>query len=177
MEKLGQLYQKVSDFERGLNDDARQLSQCRLGCSRCCYTELAVFPLEARSIEGFFRALSTEDQNALKEKWKRPLSQARDFHEQEVEACPFLIDESCTIYEARPLICRTQGLGLKFAFENQEAVDICPKNESMLDSLADSELLNLDLLNTILSHLELEDANGKQRPRISLKELRARLLN
>jgi Fe-S-cluster containining protein len=91
------------------------------------------------------------------------------------EACAFLVDEKCSIYEARPLICRTQGLAFKYKHDEKDLIDICPLNEEMLDVLTTKEVLNLDLLNTILS--QMERAHPSRGPRQLLRDLREELKN
>ncbi|WP_408095735.1 YkgJ family cysteine cluster protein [Peredibacter sp. HCB2-198] len=167
------LYQKVSEFTVG--PKAQALSHCQKGCSRCCYVDLSVFQVESNNIESWFRSLSVEKQNSIREKWKMPLNSTETFHGVETKSCVFLHEEACTIYEARPLICRTQGLAMKFKDAAEEYLDICPLNEEMLDELTEKEVLNLDLLNMILSQLEKVDAKNISRERVKLSDLRARL--
>jgi uncharacterized protein len=166
------LYDKVKSFEAAQTQAIRAESQCQKGCSRCCYVDLSVFELEANNIRAWFRTLPSGQQNELIEKWNPPANQTENFFGKIVSACPFLSNESCTIYEARPLICRTQGLPMKFKSECVVVLDVCPLNEKMLNEVTDSEVLNLDLLNQILSQLELVDAKSVARKRVNLKELR-----
>jgi Fe-S-cluster containining protein len=173
--QIKDLYQKVAEFSEGLGEDAQALSHCQKGCSRCCYVDLSVFQVEADNIQTWFQNLSSAEQVVLKEKWQRPLQTTENFHQVPTQSCVFLHEEACTIYEARPLICRSQGLAMKFKAEDEEYLDICPLNEDMLDKLTEKEVLNLDLLNTILSQLEKAAAKNSARPRISLSDLRASL--
>lgn len=159
---LNALYDKVSEFEKKLSEEALNLSQCRKGCSRCCFTDISVFQLEADAITSWFNGLPEERKSEIRSLWSRS---------QQPEACAFLRDDICTIYEVRPMICRTQGLALYFK-ENAEAlIDICPLNESMLETLTNYEYLNLDLLNMILSQLEKLESGNKNRERIKLRTL------
>lgn len=160
------LYVKVAQFETQLGPDARQLSQCKNGCSKCCYTDISVFEVEANNIRNWFLSLSPEEQINVRSNWMIPRKDG---------ACAFLRNESCTIYEARPLICRTQGLALKFVSNEQASIDICPLNEDMLGVMEEKEVLNLDLLNTILSQIERSDSTNEMRPRTSLNSLQDQL--
>jgi uncharacterized protein len=66
---------------------------CKRGCDACCVGGLSVLPVEAALIE----ALRT-----------RPPAHQRE------GMCAFLDDDgACTVYEARPVLCRTHGLALK----------------------------------------------------------------
>ncbi len=63
-----------------------------------------------------------------------------------------LVDGACAIYDQRPIICRSQGLPL-LTGEDERAT--CPLNfvSTDLASLEDSDVLNLNTLNTLLSVL------------------------
>lgn len=171
--KIEDLYQKVSDFKLG--PEALEKSHCQNGCSRCCYVDLSVFKIEADHIESWFQELPSEEKSLIKKKWSEPLRSMNNFHDAEVSSCVFLHEETCTIYEARPLICRTQGLAMKFKDGADEFLDICPLNEDMLDQLTEKEVLNLDLVNLILSQLEKNSSQNEVRERVKLSDLRKRL--
>lgn len=160
---INDLYKKVAQFESELGTDIKSLSQCKNGCSKCCYTDISIFEVEASNIRKWFASLSIDQQNSIKDKWQLPQTEG---------SCAFLRNESCTIYEARPLICRTQGLALRYMEEGEPFIDICPLNEEMIEEMEDKDVMNLDLLNTIISKLETDSANGVNRPRISLKDLK-----
>jgi len=74
--------------------------------------------------------------------------------------CPLLVDDHCSIYESRPLICRTQGLPLLMEAEDGEReVDFCPLNftgAGAIDDLDEDHLVPLDALNLRLALLNLE---------------------
>lgn len=163
--KIHDLYDKVRAFEEGMSKKTKDLSQCKKGCSRCCMVDLSVFQVEADNITNWFSHLSSSEQEKRRAQWK----------DEPGEACSFLVNDACTIYEARPLICRTQGLAFSFKADSESFIDICPLNEDMLDVMLETEVLNLDLLNLILSQVEKLDASGNERPRIPLKELRKKL--
>lgn len=163
---INDLYKKVAQFESELGNSIKALSQCKNGCSKCCYTDISVFEVEASNIRSWFSSLSSEQQLAIKEKWNLPQTEG---------SCAFLRNESCTIYEARPLICRTQGNALRYVEENEPYIDICPLNEEMIEEMEDKDVMNLDLMNTIVSKIEQEDSKNTSRMRVSLKDLQAHL--
>lgn len=123
--------------------------------------DLSVFQVEADSIREWFSGLPAGKRSQLEELWSK---------DKPSEACAFLVDDACTIYEARPLICRTQGLPLRFVEGGQGFLDICPLNEEMLNTVSSTEIMNLDLVNVILAGIE--KAEGENRPRTKLKTLR-----
>ena len=155
------LHTKIFDFEQS-NHSVKSKLECKNGCSKCCFTDISVFKVESDFIRSWFNNLSDVEKDALKLNWKTSKADG---------ACAFLRQDSCTIYEARPVICRTQGLPLKLKQDDQEILDICPLNEDVLNGLSQNQALNLDLLNTILSHLEKMDSTGVMRPRDSLRKL------
>lgn len=90
--------------------------QCARGCSGCCVDGLSVFAVEAARIE-------REAPGVLREE-PGPTG-----------ACAFLdAAGACRIYSARPYVCRTQGLPLRWIDEGPEGElverrDICELNE------------------------------------------------
>lgn len=96
---------------------------CGSGCSKCCHAEFSIFLGEALLIYRWFQTLSEEQKNKAFADWREKP------HE---KACQFLRNHQCTIYESRPIICRTQGAPLSFSAEKKgeitKTVDCCPLN-------------------------------------------------
>ena len=168
---INDLYHKVKQFQDSQSETAKTLSNCKDGCSRCCYVDLSIFEVEANNIRSWFKRLNITEKEKLKVLWNSKLTTMENFEDESVESCIFLRNESCSIYAARPLICRTQGLAFKFKLENDVYHDICPLNDSLLEQATDSDILNLDLLNIILGQLESTDAQNTTRSRVSLNKL------
>ena len=94
--------------------------------------------------------------------------QAREVIEREAGnqpvACPMLVEDRCSIYESRPLICRTQGLPLLMEAEDGEAeIDFCPLNFTAPDAIDDltqdpdaAHFVPLDDLNLKLALVNLQ---------------------
>ncbi len=94
--------------------------QCRRGCTDCCIDDLTVFTIEAERIR-------IEHPEVLKEK-PGPLGQ-----------CAFLNGSgACRIYSARPYVCRTQGLPLRW-FEAHTENDEDDFADLLLDISAEAE--------------------------------------
>lgn len=84
---------------------------CRRGCSHCCVDDITVFAVEAEAIE-----------RAYGELLEKGTPHA-------IGACAFLDDEgACRVYDARPYVCRTQGLPLRWLEDDHEARDVCELN-------------------------------------------------
>ena len=145
------IYQKHSDSMK-----------CKEGCSKCCFTDISVFEVEAQRVRDWFLELAPESQTHLKDLWKT---------EPVLGACSFLYNDSCSIYEARPVICRTQGAPLFVQADN--VLDYCPLNFERADPPKE-DWLNLDRLNTLLSFAAKTSGLDK---RIKLKKLKSELKN
>ena len=151
--KYQQLITEVNDLTARLNERYRAHLQCRSGCSGCCHHHLSVFPVEAATVKSAIQNLPQILQERIHQ-------QALVITEQQTEICPLLVNDKCSIYDSRPIICRTQGLPLLYEAEdgNQE-VDFCPLNftsENATDSLEENHLVPLDALNLKLSIANLE---------------------
>jgi uncharacterized protein len=93
---------------------------CKSGCDICCM-DYNIFPVE-------FYSILKELQN-LKFKPK-PLPKK----EEESSSCVFLKDHKCTIYQSRPVICRTHGLPLLYNNDDDEwELSTCELNFSDFD--------------------------------------------
>ena len=81
--------------------------QCRKGCSECC-TDISVLPVEAESLRMRLREEGREGRDASSPR-------RSDGRDSRPDACPLLSsDGACSVYAARPLICRTHGLPLLY---------------------------------------------------------------
>ena len=56
-------------------------------------------------IKDWFNALKPIEKEVLKEKWLAPAQVKENFFGEYRESCPFLVNESCSIYEVRPKAC------------------------------------------------------------------------
>ena len=81
--------------------------KCKEGCAYCCKEgEFPLSELEYINLMLFYTTLSSEKKGIINYQIQNLLNQKR----QKLYTCPFLVDNSCSVYEARPLICRTFGL-------------------------------------------------------------------
>jgi len=116
---------------------------CGPGCASCCLS-FSVLPLEAAILREALASLP-------------PAGKTRLEHNLATgdERCPLLIDELCSIYATRPVICRTQGLPLAYVDEEREAIEVsaCPLNFPADYAFAPENLLFMDGFNARLSEL------------------------
>jgi len=155
------LQENASDFFEKISRKHSTVMECKAGCSKCCMTDISVFEIEADRINEWFSLLYAEKKSELIELWQKKT---------EPGACTFLYEGLCSIYEARPLICRTQGLSLFVASEN--VLDYCPLNFKTGDP-EKADWLNLERLNTLLSFAA---KSTQKEGRIRLKKLKEQLI-
>ncbi len=88
---------------------ARQPDQihCRLGCDGCCAPGLSVFGIEADRIAAALSQMG-RDNPAL-----RQVVRERGRAGDSLDRCALLVAGRCTVYEARPIICRSHGVAVR----------------------------------------------------------------
>jgi Fe-S-cluster containining protein len=90
--KLGKVYKLVDE----LGEAATPFTACKKGCSACCKMNASISSMEAEQIALY----SSKKLNQLKQ------AIVHDIGHFSGVACPFLIDDTCSIYTARPYVCR-----------------------------------------------------------------------
>lgn len=114
---VDQMHRAVDELTRPVVELHGERLRCAAGCTGCCADGLTVFAIEG--------ALIVERHGEL-------LASGTPHVE---GACAFLDGEGrCRVYDARPYVCRTQGLPLRWLDEDDagepiEARDICPLND------------------------------------------------
>lgn len=138
-------YQKLlSDIEIITKDLKERFSQqitCHLGCIGCCQQQLTLSLIEVDFISLAIKNLPTNQQQKI-----LLAAQAIKNKTNQTNACPLLDNISCSVYESRPVICRTHGFPITFKDEESEELflDVCPLNFS-----EDGESVELNLTDTI----------------------------
>ena len=98
------LLAKVDAFERAARARRAASMACRAGCSACCHAKLTVCDVEAAVVREGVAALEPEARARLAGRAGRS-----------PDRCVMLEDDGrCAIYASRPLVCRTQGLALRY---------------------------------------------------------------
>lgn len=98
---------KVDAFAERVGQRRADSMQCRAGCSGCCHAHLEVCDVEVEAIEA---ALAALDEAARADLGRRLRERSA-----EDPRCALLDDDGrCVVYAGRPLVCRTQGLPLRY---------------------------------------------------------------
>ena len=155
---IGRLHGIIDELVAPLAQRHAGRLQCQRGCADCCQDGLTVFEIEAARIVA-------EHPDVL------------DLAPHPPGACAFLDAEgACRVYDARPYVCRTQGLPLRWVEERGAEVvelrDICPKNEegAPLDALPKDDCWALGPVEDKLAALQGMLDRGALR-RVALRDL------
>lgn len=159
-ERLAELWQKVDAFFERARAAHGAAITCRAGCDARCHRRFSVTGVEADALRRHLDALGGAAREAL-----RARAVAGD-----PARCAALDDDGrCGVYEARPLICRTHGLALRFRDDRRHLplLDACPKNyaDVNLASLDPTTVLDQTTLSTVVAALDALHADAVGRPR------------
>ncbi|MEE9382987.1 MAG: YkgJ family cysteine cluster protein [Nannocystaceae bacterium] len=127
---------------------------CKRGCTACCRQDLNVSRVEADHISKW---LETRGSPLPAADDARTRVDAHPLFERLAgdRGCAFLSEGACSIYEVRPVICRTHGLPIR---TDRVEVDVCPLNfDPAIGSAADVpdvHVLDLERLNLVLAAVD-----------------------
>lgn len=123
---------------------SKVVTDCRAGCSFCCYLRVGVRAHEAFVIADFVRAnFSPNELQSLIGRLQEHVVQTSPLSEGEHIGtnfkCPMLVDSKCSVYPVRPLACRGyHSLAVsscRYSFENpRDTIERRPSDPT-LDSL------------------------------------------
>lgn len=146
---------------------------CRAGCCACCQDQLTVSDVEADLVREGTAAMTEEARARLR---------VRVGAASPTSPCLFLEAEGrCAVYASRPMVCRTQGLPLRYPegvipraaiFDRTlggEPITWCPLNFT-LHAPAPSDVLDAGRVDRMLA-LSNRDAGGDPLRRTSLLAL------
>ncbi len=110
LEKYRALRKKIDKLCSRLEKIHSDHMVCKAGCTECCM-DFSLFPVEYYSILNEI----ADSEIVINTKAKK-------------ESCLFLSDGLCSIYNSRPIICRTHGLPLLFMGEEEWQMSVCELN-------------------------------------------------
>lgn len=88
-------------------DAQKPFIKCKEGCAYCCKEgEYPISELEYLYLMLYYNELEDD----LKDKVNENISTLLEKSREKMYECPFLVDNKCTVYPARAIICRTFGL-------------------------------------------------------------------
>ncbi len=112
-------FTKVMKFAQDIIEQLEESGQspsvsCQSGCSYCCYSQVKIIPIEALSIYTFVKEVFNDVEiSELKKRisscqvLNRGKTLEQRFSIKKMLPCIFLMSEQCSIYRARPSICRS----------------------------------------------------------------------
>ena len=177
LELYAQLEAKVDAFFARVHEAHADAMACGKGCFDCCSDRLSITLLEAATLARAIAAMPSSARASLSEHARRADS----------SVCAALADDgSCMVYAARPLICRSHGVPIRYGRSVDDAsadkvrlpvVTACFKNfggGTALDALAAELILDQTTVSATLGALDAAFADQCDVPRgtrIDLAEL------
>lgn len=162
-DRLALLWEKIDAF--GARVGARYPGEmvCGAGCDDCCKRSLTVTSLEAAVLTDAVHVLDAASRARLLERAQQP-PQLR---------CVALEDDGrCAVYAARPVVCRSHGLALRFdepaggpaeppTRRSLPVIDACPKNfTTRAPATLDADcILDQRTLSTLVAALDAAHAD------------------
>jgi Fe-S-cluster containining protein len=158
-----------AEFRRVHDRFAPQM-QCRRGCSMCCSQMFSISSLEAAVIAEAVAALPDAAREQLQARASRYLDEATRAGVVETAGaepsvsprpgvrlpCPALEDDACTLYGARPIICRKWGIPV-FDPSKPDRLHACELNFRAGDAIDAGELVERQVA-LLESWVALKDA-------------------
>ncbi|MFW5781021.1 MAG: YkgJ family cysteine cluster protein [Bacteroidota bacterium] len=135
------LREEIDGICKRLNDIHVHHLQCKKGCCKCCLP-FSILPVEFHAIREELASLNISFLNIRNKK-----------------KCIFLQDGLCTIYNYRPIICRTHGLPLLYVNEDDNwELYVCDLNFTRvnLETFTDENTFPQDLYNSKMYMLNQE---------------------
>lgn len=163
--RVRELHARVDESSTRIAGLLGERLRCARGCHACCVDDLSVSRVEAAAIVDAF-------------------PHVLDSAPREPGACAMLDDDgACRVYAARPYVCRTQGLPLRWVeIEGEEALehrDICPLNDppassgeaSPLEEMPADRCWTIGRAETALAAIDRIASGGREPDRVRLRDL------
>lgn len=150
------------EFERNKNKYGNKLN-CARGCSQCCSQIFRITPFDADVIKNYLAKIDKAERSRLQSSAKKYLDKRKNTDASEQIPCPALGSEGeCTIYEARPVVCRRFGVPI-YDYKNPGKLHACELNFENDEEIIDDELIPMQ---TEIGKLwdSIKDDFGKDEP-------------
>jgi hypothetical protein len=173
-----ELRSKVDAFADAARERSGAAMRCGRGCSACCAADLTVSPVEAEAIRRALGALDGATRGAIRARADAPVTRPGA----SAADCVMLSREgACDVYPARPLVCRTQGLPLRYPRSVVPEASVmmrgstgdvtwCPLNFTDTPPRSAS-VLDAERVDQMLSLVNLRFAGDEAGARIRLRDL------
>lgn len=126
---LHQFSEQVAEGVEEKSYETGKTIACRKGCGACCRQPVPVTRAEARQLAALVAGMPEQEKAVIQTRFESAMQRAEDagvsgillglggmdektkregaqaYFSQDI-ACPFLVDESCSIHPVRPLVCR-----------------------------------------------------------------------
>lgn len=144
-------------LEKYFNDQAPYIF-CKKGCARCCqYGDYPFSEIEIKYLMEGFSTLSQDKKQAILKNIEKIKEEKQNFTgEQFTYQCPFLLNNECSVYQHRGIICRTFGLISAREDENSK-IPFCAYEGLNYSNVLDAE-------NGIISEEKFLALNTDQEP-------------
>ncbi len=104
---------KVTSFTEPVQGRQAADMVCSAGCDSCCHAWLSPCQVEADALREALTALPVATRRDVAARGRLQLD--REAHDESPPRCAMLDAQGeCAVYDARPLVCRTQGHALRY---------------------------------------------------------------
>lgn len=172
-ERLDELWKKIDAFTSRVASRYPGALACASGCSDCCHREITVTSIEAERVAALVLELPASERATLAA------------NSASSDPCVALLpDGACSIYAARPVVCRSHGLPLRFVEPTKQGktslpiLDVCPKNFvdrdlSAIDPACVLDQQTLSVLLGAIDALHARETGAAEGSRYALRDVLA----